>query len=125
MKINESRLKKIILEEMNAMNDKQYLDHMDHEGKMAKRQLKQLAEYAMELASMLDDGTQLEGWVQSKITLANDYISKVKHYLEEELGAKTNSCPTEPKGQDAEPMMVVSDEDMYEIDDEDAYLMES
>ena len=68
MKITETRLKEIIKEEME-MHD-QYMDHEDQEGKMARRQLEHLAEYAMELASMLDDGTQLEGWVQSKLTLA-------------------------------------------------------
>ena len=117
MKITETRLKEIIKEEMEM--DAQYMDHLDHEGKMASRQLKNLAEYAMELASMLDDGTQLEGWVQSKITLAHDYISKVKHYLEHELAAHSNS--------EIEAVVAVNDEeaDVYEIDDEDAYLMES
>ena len=83
MKLSKTRIKEIIKEEMER--DVQYLDHHDHEGEMAKRQLKQMAEYAHELAMMLDDNTQLEGWVQSKITLANDYISKVKHYLQDKL----------------------------------------
>ena len=39
MKINESKLKKIIAEEMAAIEDKQYFDHVDEEGQMAKRQL--------------------------------------------------------------------------------------
>ena len=81
IKINESRLKEIIAEEMAALEDKHHMDHVDEEGGMAKRQLEQLAEYAMELSAMLQEDTQLEGWVQSKITLAQDYISKVKHYL--------------------------------------------
>ena len=114
MKITETRLKQIIKEEMEL--DTQYMGHLDREGKMAKRQLEQMAEYAMELAAMLDDETQLEGWVQSKITLANDYISKVKHYLEDELEHHTSGCG------DPEP---VKNDDVYEIDDEDAYLMES
>ena len=120
MKINETRLKEIIAEEMAAIEDKQYLDHTDNEGKMAKRQLENLAQYAHELASMMEDDTQLEGWVQSKITLANDYISKVKHYLEDELGMTSSGC-----GQAAEPLMVMDGEEAYEIDDEDAYLMET
>ena len=114
MKITETRLKQIIKEEMEL--DTQYMGHLDREGKMAKRQLEQMAEYAMELAAMLDDETQLEGWVQSKITLANDYISKVKHYLEDELEHHTSGCGG------PEP---VKNDDVYEIDDEDAYLMES
>jgi hypothetical protein len=33
----------------------------------------------------LKDEQELEGWVQSKITLAQDYLGKVKHHLEYEL----------------------------------------
>ena len=116
MKITETRLKEIIKEEME-MHD-QYMDYEDQEGKMARRQLENLAEYAMELASMLDDSTQLEGWVQSKITLAQDYIGKVKHYLEDELQMKSAGCG------DAVPIeseMVDSDDMEFDIDDEDAY----
>ena len=122
MKINESKLKKIIAEEMAAIEDKQYFDHVDEEGGMAKKQLEQLAEYAHELAGMLEDSTQLEGWVQSKITLAKDYISKVKHYLEDELEMKSPGC-----GQPDEPHVAMNNdvELSYEIDDEDAYLMET
>lgn len=125
IKINESRLKQIITEEMAALEDKQYFDHVDEEGKMAKRQLEQVAEYAMELSSMLQDSTQLEGWVQSKLSVAKDYISKVKHYLEDELGMESGGCGEPMAVPDAEPMMVVDGEDVYEIDDEDEYLMET
>ncbi len=119
MKITETRLKEIIKEEMEAHN--QYMDHEDQEGKMARRQLENLAEYAMELASMLDDGTQLEGWVQSKITLAHDYIGKVKHYLEDELQMKPGCGDMTPP----EVEMTDSDGMKFDIDDEDAYLMEN
>ncbi len=85
MKITETRLKEIIKEEMDLHMNCGDVE-MDQEGSMARRQLENLSEYALELAGMLDDNTQLESWVQSKITLAQDYISKVKHYLEEELG---------------------------------------
>tara|TARA_R110001583_G_scaffold79522_1_gene214883 strand:- start:1116 stop:1478 length:363 start_codon:yes stop_codon:yes gene_type:complete len=118
IKINESRLKEIIAEEMAALEDKHHMHHVDNEGKMAKRQLEQLAEYAMELSIMLQDNTQLEGWVQSKITLAQDYISKVKHYLEDELGMS-------PEGCGAPAPDAVSDDVVFTIDDEDAYLMET
>ena len=117
MKINESKLKQIIAEEMAAIEDKKYFDYTDEEGGMAKRQLEHLAQYANELASMLDETTQLESWVQSKITLAQDYISKVKHYLEDELGMVSGGCG-DPGGQQAEPLMIVDDEEVYEIDEE-------
>lgn len=118
MKINESRLKEIIAEEMAALEDKHHMEHIDEEGAMAKRQLEHLAEYALELASMMDDNTQLEGWVQSKITLANDYISKVKHYLEDELQMSSGGC-----GETVHPIAASSD--VYEINEELADLMET
>ena len=60
----------------------------DPEGKMAVGQLEKTAKYCIELHQMLSsygENVQLESWVQSKITLACDYISKVKHFLENEL----------------------------------------
>jgi uncharacterized protein (DUF2344 family) len=85
MFITESRLKQIILEEMGAL-DAEKLQNTEPEGVMTRNQLLQMAEYAMFLAENMPENAQLEPWVQSKITLANDYISKVKHYLEAESG---------------------------------------
>tara|TARA_R100001509_G_scaffold163080_2_gene136536 strand:+ start:1446 stop:1865 length:420 start_codon:yes stop_codon:yes gene_type:complete len=139
MKINENKLKKIINEEMMMIDGGCGPDFVDEEGGMAKSQLYNLAKYAMMLHDALDDETQLESWVQSKITIASEYMSKVKHYLEYEMGLEMedpemdlhyseeydseeeiqNSLP------DAEPMMVVDGDDVYEIDDEDTNLMEN
>jgi hypothetical protein len=44
--------------------------------------------YAEELMHMISDHDDLPEWVELKITLANDYIAKVKHYLEGELARK-------------------------------------
>jgi len=52
------------------------------EGRMAKSQLYRAAEYATELEQMIEDGEELDAWVQAKITKASDYLSSVKHYLE-------------------------------------------
>jgi len=54
----------------------------DHEASMAKSDLRRLHEYSMEIDHLINDGDELEGWVQSKITKAADYIASVKHYLE-------------------------------------------
>ena len=116
MKLSESRIKEIIAEEMVSLEKEKYFDHTDKEGGMAKRQLEHLAEYATELAGMMDENTQLESWVQSKITIAQDYISKVKHYLEDELGMSSTGCAP-AVGQPSEPLMVVDNEEIYEIDD--------
>ena len=140
MKINESKVKQIINEEMMMLDDKHHMDHVDEEGGMAKSQLYNLAKYAIMLHDALEDETQLEAWVQSKITIATEYMGKVKHYLEYEMGLQMEEpelemeypeedspcgAEIEPQGQPAEPDMVMHGEEAYEIDDEDAYLMET
>ena len=85
MKISKKRLLEIIQEEcgMPQMSYEMTPDgEIDREGRMAKRQLSDIAEYAAELSQMLSDETQLEAWVQSKLTIAADYIKTVKHYVE-------------------------------------------
>ena len=69
MKINESRIKQIIAEEMAALEDKKYFDYHDEEGGMAKSQLYRLAKYAIELHDALDDNTELESWVQKPLII--------------------------------------------------------
>tara|TARA_B100000035_G_C20993046_1_gene551139 strand:- start:367 stop:795 length:429 start_codon:yes stop_codon:yes gene_type:complete len=142
MKINESKVKQIINEEMMMLDDKHHMDHVDEEGGMAKSQLYNLAKYAIMLHDALEDETQLEAWVQSKITIATEYMGKVKHYLEYEMGLQMEEpdmdvdypeedspCGKgiEPQGQPAEPMMSMDDEGniSYEITEELADLMEN
>jgi len=56
-------------------------EEKDLEGQMAKGELMVVASKAQELANMMKDDTQLEAWVQSKITKAKDYISSVHDYM--------------------------------------------
>ena len=56
---------------------------VDHsEGQMARADLYRGAKNAMKLFQMVQDGQQLEGWVQAKITKAADYLDSVYHYME-------------------------------------------
>jgi hypothetical protein len=57
----------------------------DHEGAMAKADLFKLANYSVKLFKQIEDGDQLEAWVQAKITKAADYVASVYHYLEYEM----------------------------------------
>lgn len=133
MKINESKVKQIINEEMMMLDDKHHMENVDEEGGMAKSQLYKIAKYAMMLHDSLEDDTQLEAWVQSKITIASEYIGKVKHYLEYEMGLDMmdpeEDYDSESEIQDmlpdAEPMMVVDGDEVFVVDEEDANLMES
>lgn len=63
-----------------------YVEEKDYEGEMARSELKTLADRANELASMIKDDDQLEAWVQSKITKAEDYINSVYDYLMTQKG---------------------------------------
>ena len=88
MKISKKRLMEIIEEECGVAMGPQMPYEMtpdgeiDREGRMAKRQLSDISEYANDLSQMLGDETQLEAWVQAKLTKAADYIKTVKHYVE-------------------------------------------
>jgi hypothetical protein len=85
MKISKKRLTEIILQECEMMNEPvatHNMDGVDLEGEFAKRQLHDMEQYARELSQMLTDTTQLESWVQAKLTKAVDYLKTVKHYVE-------------------------------------------
>ena len=56
-------------------------EELDYEGEMAKSELLRIMQNAQMLMSSLDDDTQLEAWVQSKITKAADYLNSVTQYL--------------------------------------------
>ena len=50
------------------------------EGHMSKSQLYATAKMAIELLDMIKKGDDLEGWVQTKLNLAADYLQAVYHY---------------------------------------------
>ena len=76
MKITKSQLKQIIQEELDKT-----LDEGHGEGSMAQGQLRRIAELANMLADEFDDSTNLEEWVEAKITKAQDYLSAVMNYM--------------------------------------------
>ena len=49
---------------------------------MTRSQLYKVANYAQELHDMLNDEDDLPEWVQSKISVMDNDIGKIKHYLE-------------------------------------------
>lgn len=124
MKISKQKLMEIISEEcgmVQMMPHGMMGDDIDEEGRMAKRQLSDIAKYSQELMEMLQDETQLEAWVQSKLTKAADYIKTVKHYVEYgmEEGAYDQVMPEispEMPQMDQEPMSY--EYDLMEFDDD-------
>ena len=57
----------------------------DYEGDMARGQLQSIISNAQRVHDMLEDNDNLAEWVQSKITLAEDYISTVANYMMSEV----------------------------------------
>ena len=57
-------------------------DGMDYEGSKARSQMLKMKRYIIALGQMIDDETELEAWVQAKLTKASDYMSSVYHYLD-------------------------------------------
>ena len=56
-------------------------DDTDLEGQMAMSQLMSSSRRAQRIAEMLKPDTQLDAWVQAKLTTAEDYITTVYDYL--------------------------------------------
>jgi hypothetical protein len=61
----------------------------DYEGDMAMGQLKSIIANSQRMHDMLSDDTNLPEWVQSKITLAEDYISTASNYMQGEMNEET------------------------------------
>ena len=63
----------------------------DYEGDMARGQLQSIINNAQRVHDMLEDNDNLPEWVQSKITLAEDYISTVANYMMSEIDEEVES----------------------------------
>jgi hypothetical protein len=58
------------------------------EQEMAISQLKSMIDHASELINLVGNVKDLEAWVQSKITMADDYIETVHSYMNGRLDMK-------------------------------------
>ena len=70
------------------LGDMAYKAEMDHEVQMARSDLYKIAKYAIELHDMLKSVSEaegIEGWQQSKITKAADYLGSVYHSMDYEV----------------------------------------
>ena len=79
---------------------KVYEGYVEGEGKMLRAQLLSIMENAERLYHMVEEGDTLEDWVQSKVTVAEDYLRSVASYIKYYNGEKNM-------------------EDNYKLDDED------
>jgi hypothetical protein len=65
----------------------------DDESDMAHSQLRAVKDLAGKLCDMIDDGEQLDAWVQSKLTKAEDYLNSVYRYLAGEEEEEMDDMP--------------------------------
>tara|TARA_B100000614_G_scaffold218038_1_gene203490 strand:- start:134 stop:817 length:684 start_codon:yes stop_codon:yes gene_type:complete len=93
-----------------------YKAEADHEVQMARADLYKIAKYSIKLHEMLKGVTEqegIEGWVQSKITKAADYLGAVYHHMDyeqkfdevsEAKKAKPDFADIDGDGNEKEPM---------------------
>jgi hypothetical protein len=84
-KLDADDFKKLRKEAVENKDDREY----GYEGDMVITQLKTLCRHADHLMNMLKPETDLPEWVQSKITLATDYIQTSHDYLMSEMNEET------------------------------------
>jgi hypothetical protein len=81
-KIDANKDGKISGEDFKLLRSKKSVkEELDYEGEMAKSELLNIIQNAEMLFNSLEEDTQLEAWVQSKLTKANDYLESVLQYL--------------------------------------------
>lgn len=80
-----------------------------HEVSMARAQVYRAAKCAMEIHKMLHQVDNLEGWMQSKITLAADYLESVSSNLEYDIVSAVMEPASMASATVDMPMIQVSD----------------
>jgi hypothetical protein len=63
----------------------------DDESDMAKSQLSSIHSNAVKLLDMIESNEQLDAWVQSKLTKAQDYLQSVYDYMQGEDNEKKDN----------------------------------
>lgn len=83
MKNDNKVLMEMIDEELSNLEVSRKEPH-DHEGSMAKGELRDMIDNGIRVYKKLNDNDELPGWVSSYISLAADYIQTISQFLEED-----------------------------------------
>jgi hypothetical protein len=73
----------------NAVNEAKDEREYGYEGEMVSSQLRSIIQNAEALLGMIQPDTDFPEWVQSKITLAQDYMLSAKDYMSTEMSEET------------------------------------
>ena len=97
-----------------GLGDLAHAAERDHEVQMARADLYKIAKYAIKLHDMLktvSEAEGIEGWQQSKITKAADYIGSVYHAMDYDMkfaeSKSTKNVMKRSKTMTEEPMLVL------------------
>lgn len=83
MKLDNKMLMEMIQQEIElAEREPRKIEH-DHEGRMAKGELRDLIKNSITLYKLIQTEDELPGWVSSYISLASDYMHSVAEYMVE------------------------------------------
>lgn len=83
MKVNSKVLLEMIEQEMQTTQEARK-EPYDHEGRMAKSELRDMIKNGLILYKLIDKDDELPGWASSYITLASDYMHSVMEYMVED-----------------------------------------
>jgi hypothetical protein len=89
-------IKKQMKEDIDRLFEKDDNEY-NYEGEMAVTQLKTIMRHAEALQAKMQPDTNLPEWVQSKITLAADYIQTASDYLHSEIEEQAPVAPVPDK----------------------------
>ena len=90
-----------LLETVESFRTNEEIDgHPDHEVHMARAQVAEIIANAIKIQEMLetyDLSDDIEAWIQSKLTLADDYLESVRSSMEQgfrdEAGVESDAMP--------------------------------
>ena len=105
-----------------AMKEEKDEQEYGYEGAMAITQLKTMIRHADHMMGMMEEDTDLPEWVQSKITLATDYVQTAHDYLmsemNEELSPKQKKIDKNNNGKiDGQDLAKIRNEETEQIDE--------
>lgn len=93
--LDETNFSKTYESLMGSLNEN-HIPEADDEGRMALYQLRSMQEKISEMIEMIGEDDQFESWVQSKITLADDYVTTISDYLKQYYQEKSAGSSSEP-----------------------------
>lgn len=84
MKSDNKLLMEMIEEEIESAEREPRKEPHDHEGIMARSELRNTIKNSLVLYKLIGKDDELPGWASSYITLANDYINSVMQFMVED-----------------------------------------